>query len=130
MSLTHTWSNTIKNDSGASVLADPSLILTGDAEVNFAVDVLAGTTTQIVQPVTVAAIVSGFISSDQAVTVKTNSNTTPVQTFSLAAKVALSWNNTLPASSTNPFTTNITQFFVTNAGATTAKVRGGFLLQE
>ena len=136
MSVKHTWTTSIKNDSGAAVVTDPPLVLTANAEHNFDVTVAPSTTVEVDMPVTVADIISAFLTTDKAVTVKTNSNSTPVQTFTLQDKAAgnvnsVSWNNQMPATSTNPFTSNITKFYITNASSTaTATVRGGFLLQE
>ncbi|SRR6266481_6444896 len=136
MSVKQTWTTSIKNDSGATVVTDPSVIISGPAEGNFSVTVPPLTTVEVDDcPVTVADIASGFITTDKAVTVKTNSNSTPIQTFSLQTQGVgnintVSYNNTMPVTVTNPFTTNITKWFVTNASSTlTANVRGGFIFK-
>jgi hypothetical protein len=127
--LKHTWSNTIKNDSGSNVLADPPLVIIGDAETNFSVQTAPGTTDEIDATVPVAKILSGFVSSDQPVTVYTNDNTgSSGQVIPLPGGRSLSWNNT--QTGPNPFTPTITKFFVTNLGTKVANVRAGFLLQE
>ena len=51
----------------------------------------------------------------------------PAQTFSLAAKKGLGWDNT-DTVHTCPLTTDITKLFFTNAGASDVTVVGGFLL--
>lgn len=136
MSVKHTYTTSIKNDSGAAVVTDNPVVIAGNAEHNFSITVPPLTTVEVDMPVTVADILSGFLTTDKAVTIKTNSVTTPIQTFTLQDKgvgltSSLAWNNQMPATATNPFTTNITKFFVTNASSTaTAQVRGGFILNE
>ena len=127
--LKHTWNTSIKNDSGSSVMADPPLVIVGDAEVNFSTIVAAGETAEIDAPVTVANIQSGFLTSTKDVTIKTNAvDAAGGQTLVVPAGKSVAWNNT--QSTANPFTPNITKFFIHNAGAVAATVRGGFLLVE
>lgn len=127
--LKHTWKLIVTNGYGSPLVADPPLELTGDAEVNFGVVVPAGETAEIDAPVVVADIVSAFIKSNQPVTVYTNaSDGAGGQIISVAAGRAISWNNQM--ASANPFTPNITKFFVTNSGTSPATVYAGFLLQE
>lgn len=129
--LKHTWQTSIKNDSGAAVMADAPLIIQGNAEVNGSEVVTAGASNvEIDCTVTVAKIVSGFISSTQDVTVHTNATDgTGGQTIALTANKALAWNNASPGMGACPFTPNITKFYVNNAGSKDATVRFGFLLQ-
>lgn len=122
----HTWNKTVKNDTGASVLAE-STIFTASAEENFKEVAAAGTTLEIDLAVDVSQIVSFFVASTQAVTLHTNTTPTGAQDFSLAANVALDWNNA-DVVNANPLTTNITKFYFVNAGAVDATVVGGFLL--
>ena len=129
--LKHTWSTSVKNDSGAAVLADPPTVIIGDREANFAVSVNPGQTVEVDADITVLKIVSGFVSSDQAVTVNTNAaDGSTGQSIALAAAKAFSWNNATPGMGSNPFTPNITKFYCINAGAKIANVRGGFLIQD
>jgi len=127
--LKHTWNTSIKNDSGSPVVTDAPLTITGDAETNWAVQVPAGETAEVDAPITVADIKSAFISSNVAVDVKTNAvDASGGQTINVAAGRAVAWNNQM--TTVNPFTPNITKFFIHNGGTTLASVRGGFLLQE
>src|SRR5882724_800854 len=113
--LKHTWSTSIKNDSGSPVVADPPLIVQGDAESNFSVVVDPAQTVEIDLVVPVVKIQSGFITSNQAVEVFTNAaDATGGQHISLAANKAVAWNNQM--STVNPFTPTITKFFITNNG--------------
>jgi hypothetical protein len=86
-----------------------------------------GTTTGFAIPITVAFanIQSMLIYSSVAVTVKTNSTGTPVQTFNLTAGQSIIWG--VGAFTTNPITANITQIFVDNNTANPATVKIRFL---
>jgi hypothetical protein len=127
--LKHTWSTSIKNDSGTAVLADPPLVIVGDAESNFSTIVAAGETAEVDIPITVANIQSGFITATKDVTVKTNAaDASGGQTIVVPAGKSVAWNNT--QTTVNPFTPNITKFFIHNAGSLASTVRGGFLLVE
>ena len=122
----HTWTTTVKNDAGANVLSDVTVI-TAVAEENFKDIATAGGTLEVDLVIDVSQIASFFIESTQAVTFDTNSTPGGAQTFSLAAGVALNWRNTDQVNA-NPLTTDITKLFFTNAGAVDATVVGGFLL--
>ena len=127
MAIKHTILTTIKNDAGASVIADTE-ILTADAESNFSVSAAgsnAVTTVDLV--VTVADIQSFFVESSQAVDLKTYSGVTLKQTIPLAAKKAFAWNAN-DTVNVNPLTDDFDSLTITNAGTTTATVVGGFLL--
>jgi hypothetical protein len=130
MPLKHTWSTSIKNDAGASVTTDAPLILTGESETNFYVDVAPTSVVIVEVAVDVSNIVSGFLSSDKDLTVFTNDATGATgQVITLTANKAFAWNNTMTF--TNPFTVDITAFYCDNdPGATLAKVRGGFLTNQ
>lgn len=129
----HTWTSSIKNDSGSAVVADPPLVLTGNDESNIAAQVAAGETLHIANlDIQKANIVSMFLTCDQQVTVATNESTPsspPLgNTFTVPAKKSISWNNTQVVA--NPITKNITDIYVTNSGATVANFRAGFLLNN
>jgi len=127
MAIKHTILTTIKNDAGASVIADTE-ILTADAEENFSISAPgsnAVTTVDLV--VTVTDIQSFFVESSQAVDLKTYSGVTLKQTVPLAAKKAFAWNAN-DTVNVNPLTDDFDSITITNAGTTTATVVGGFLL--
>jgi hypothetical protein len=127
--LKHTWKTIVTNGYGSSLIADPPLDLAGDAETNFGVVVAPGQTAEIDAPVIVANIVSAFIKSNQAVEVFTNAaDGSGGQHISVPAGRSVSWNNQMGIA--NPFTPNITKFYVTNNGTAPATVYAGFLLQE
>lgn len=127
--LTHTWTLGVKNDSSSSVVADQYVIL-GSREENIKDQVAAGATGEFDLTLTTAQIVSFYIESDVAVTLKINSATSPDQTITLAAKTALAWNNGAFANvGANPLTpASITKLFFVNAGSVVANVKAGFLL--
>jgi hypothetical protein len=123
----HTWSTSVKNDTGASVVSDID-ILTATAEENFNITVAGGNTTgTVVLTIDVDQIVSFFVESSVAVSMKTYDGITLKQTIPLAAKKALGWNAN-DTVNTNPLTDALTSITFTNAGTTTATVVGGFLL--
>jgi hypothetical protein len=66
-----------------------------------------------------------IISSDRAVTLKTNSSGSPAQTFTIEAGIPLFWFENAPWS--NPFTTNVTAFYFTNASGAQANIAIRFL---
>ena len=75
--------------------------------------------------VDVSQLISFLIYSSQNVTVKTNSSSSPAQTFTLVAGIGLTWNNANGQS--NPLTTDITDLYVTNLGSVAAVMQFSFL---
>lgn len=65
-----------------------------------------------------ATIQALLISSSQAVTMKTNSDTSPAQTIPLTAGQQINWG--VGFSTPNPITANVTAVYVDNAGTTPA----------
>jgi hypothetical protein len=64
----------------------------------------------------VADVVALYIVSDQNVTLKTNSTGSPANTIALKAGIPLVWVAAAPYQA-NPFTTDVTAFFITNTAA-------------
>lgn len=125
MSLKHTYSLSVKNDSGSAVVA-ATYLYTASSEENFNDTAPFGDTLEIDLPVDVSTIVSFYVVSNKAVTLKTNNNITPDQTFVLVANEPLWWNT--DQTGLNPLTTDITTLFFVNGGLADATVKGGFLL--
>jgi len=123
---THTWTRSVK-DSGGTALSTDSETVTGNEDNRLKDVATAGQTKHIsVGSITKANITSFLIESDQNVTLKINSSTTPDQTISLTAKRAYAWKNTDP--SANPLSpSTITDLYFVNAGATDANVTASFL---
>ncbi|HLZ08963.1 MAG TPA: hypothetical protein VKT80_10275, partial [Chloroflexota bacterium] len=76
MTISHTYNHTIKNDQGAAVVAD-TLVITGDSEHNISEAVSNGAVAEVDAAISVAKILSFFIESDQAITLKLNSTGSP-----------------------------------------------------
>lgn len=122
----HTYSLSVRNDSGGTVVASTTTY-EDDSESNFAETATAGDTLEIDLPVDVSKIVSFYVYSDKALTLNTNSNLSPDQTFALEAKKPLWWNT--DANGANPLTIDVTKLYFDNTlGALDASVKGGFLL--
>lgn len=68
-----------------------------------------------------AAIQSIVIYSSQAVTLKTNSDSTPAQTINLAAGQQINWGHDFTAP--NPITADVTGIYIDNAGTNPATVK-------
>lgn len=94
-------------DSG-SILSDPTIPAnTNNVEVGIAF--------------TIAALKSIRIDTDVTVTLETNDGTTPDDTFTITAGTPFFWMTGTGIA--NPFDTNVTKFFFSNATNTNASVR-------
>jgi hypothetical protein len=126
MALTMTFTTSIKSADGGTVVSEAAAF-SADAVESVNNQVAAGQVLEEDLTVDVSQIKSFYISSDQDVTLKTNSTGAPAQTFALKAKKAMWWNtDRLEA---NPLTTDITKLFFDNtAGTIAANVKAGFLL--
>lgn len=62
-----------------------------------------------------ADVASILITTDTAITIETNSGSSPSQTFAFPANGQLEWTNLSPL--TNPVTANVTALYITNAAA-------------
>lgn len=81
----------------------------------------ASTTNQLVAAAfTVANIQGVFLVANQNLTIKTNSSGSPAQTINLIAGLPLYWEASAGYFS-NPFTTNVTAFYITCTAATLLK---------
>jgi|SRR6516162_6867975 hypothetical protein len=99
----------------------------GQTEKGFDGTITAGATNSpITLSWTITAMQSFMMWSSQALTVKTNSSSSPAQTFSLAANQEVVW-GTLQGT-TNPITLDVTQLFVTNAGSVDSQFKVRVLL--
>lgn len=79
---------------------------------------------------TLANVKSLVLYSDQPVTIKTNSTSSPQDTITLAAKQQKIFTADGLAGGANPFAGNLTKFFITNAGASDANVKFRALLHQ
>ena len=95
---------------------------TGTAEVGFDGTVPATTDNVEVDIAWLHANVhSLLLYSSQALTIKTNNSTTPIQTIALAAGQAIVWGNDHPEA--NPVTADVTKLFLSNDTANIATVK-------
>jgi hypothetical protein len=127
MAFTHTPGYVYKTDVGQ--VANVSKAYVGNEENDFDGTVAASTTNQTeTLVVTVANIQSLLLLSDQALTIKTNSATSPQDTITLKANVPIIWNT--DSWDAKPFSGNVTNLFLTNGGSTLANVKIRILTQQ
>jgi hypothetical protein len=117
---THKVGITYTNDAGSiSNTTDTYLV---DGEVNLDEVVAAGQVNKEYDiSITQANIKSMVLIASQALTLKTNSTSSPQETIALAANKQLVW--TIDHIEAKPFAGNITKFYVTNAGGTDATLK-------
>lgn len=123
MSVTNTITDTItiSYSGNGKAVSVPVGSYTGSEAIAIETVIPASSTNHhiVVPTVLYASIQAACISSDQAVTVKVNSSTTPTETFALTTKAGVVYASDWPSAS--PFAHDITDLYVTNAGATDAK---------
>ncbi len=130
MAVTWTISTIAKVPGLASLPTDAAVLITGDNENVFDIDVAAGVTKELdfgsVDKTKIVAYV--FHSSAAAVTLNTNDvAASGGNSFALTAAKAIEWDNTQVVAS--QITQNVTKLFIINTGAKTTTFRGGFLSQ-
>jgi len=118
MSYTLSFRTVISGNIAKPVDKTVSVTADGLDERDLAVPV--GTDQQVLIAFTVASVKGLVISSDQNMTLETNSGTSPAQTFTLTAGQPLVWYT--GCGYTNPFTVDVTAFYFTNGTAVTANV--------
>lgn len=130
--ITHTVIVQYKNSSGTIV---STWTVTDGVEVEID-ETIPGETEdmQIDIAVTAANIKAMSLYSDKAITIKTNDDETPDDTFELAAKKQLFWFSDLDAATglnaSVPVTTDLTALYVTNEGSSSANFKARFLLDQ
>jgi hypothetical protein len=128
MPLVYTWSTTIKVPGLPSLPAETPVQVQGDFSAEYEFDVAAGTVGNVTfSSIDKTKLVGVVIESTLAGTLTTNAaDGTGGNTFTLAAKKSVNWNNTMI--NTNPITQNVTAIYFDNtAGITAATVRVAFL---
>lgn len=118
--ITHTFSRGWSNSGSIS----KSTQVQAEAENNIDAGVPAATANELVAFVLDVSQLKGiYMVSDRAVTVKTNSSGSPVNTFTLAANIPFMWVQGDPAIRDTAgvvFTTDVTALYMTNADADNA----------
>ena len=118
MSITHAI--TIQWEQGNNSLTSRKEFI-GEAEKNVSVSVADSSTDfQIELALDVSELKSFILDSDQDITVETNSGSAPDDTFTVKADNPLVWNTDSPAA--NPFSADVTDFYITNSSGSAATV--------
>jgi hypothetical protein len=126
MSFTHTTQVLYKTTTDGVVITQNQQI-DGGAEQGIDKLIAAGASNvHVAMSVTVASIISLLIYATAAVTIKTNSSSSPAQTLTVAAGQLITWNSSDGLS--NPLTTNITDFYFSNSGGSDSIVKLRFLV--
>lgn len=111
-----------RNLSVGGVLLRSSETVSADGATSFDGTVPASTTDHAINlDIDVSEIKGLFILSDQDLILQTNNGTTPADTITLEAGVALIWSPDDPL--TNPLGTDVTVIYATNAGGTDANLQ-------
>ena len=117
---THTITTNYTDDAGL-VVTQPNKY-TGQTEAAYDGSIAASTTDFLIDlawPLT--GMQALLIWSDTNLTLKTNSNTTPVQTIAVTANIPIKWGAN--EGNVNPITAAVTSLYVTNATANPAKFK-------
>jgi hypothetical protein len=121
MGVTHNLTRTVKTNSEAIITGQWSEV--ANSEVNVDVTIAASQTNS---PVTCAFVLANvkslFILSSQAVTLKTNSTSSPGNTISLKAGIPLEWTNSAGYYSI-PFAADVTILYITTTIATRLQIK-------
>jgi|SRR5579871_1163089 len=121
VTISHTATRTYKNQGGTARTLQETI--SGVSEANHAVTVAASTTNQATGwTYTQANLKSLSITSDQAITIKTNSTGSPQDTIAIAAGQVLIWTLATDLIARCPFSNDVTNVYITNAGGTAANV--------
>ena len=106
-----------------------TLDITGEVAQTFDLSITDATTDELVAiAFAVAKLKSIIIKSDQDITVETNDGATPIDTINVKKAMAFQWIE--GEERANPFGTDVTAFFITNASGFTAKVEIEVLYDE
>lgn len=124
---THKLGKSYTTDAGT--ISSLTQTFQAQGEVRFDGVIEAGTTNREVDVAFVKSkMVSVMLYSDQAVTVKTNSSSSPQETITLAAKQMVEWATTGHHEAC-PFADDVTKFFVTNSGQNAANFKIAVLVE-
>jgi hypothetical protein len=116
--ITHTVTTTVRS-TGAGGVVTATATATGNTELYISVGPIPAGTTDLLVPLgfTAANLLSAVLSADGSLTVKTNSATTPGNTFAIGPGTPLVWSGAT-VGATNPFTTtSVTGLYVSTSTA-------------
>jgi hypothetical protein len=126
---THSIGVVYKNDEGA--ITSTTHTYTNDTEQGVDALVPAGATNKEWDiAITVANMKSMVLYSDQNVTLKTNSTSSPQDTINLVAGKEIIYTSDGAAGGAIPFAGNVTKFYITNGGLKDANFKYRGLLQQ
>ncbi len=120
----HTWTISVKSDAGVGPSTPLPIYFVSESNVGGAAAGENGLQVGLLDveevdalSIDVSALVSFFMKCDYDVEVRTNSWVSPSQTFNIAAKQGMAWNDqNFPINTTNPLTVDITKLYVRNKG--------------
>jgi hypothetical protein len=126
---THQITAGYKNDSGS--ITSVTATYQDDTEIGEDMLVTGGSTNKEYDVAfTIANVKTCVLYSDKAVTIKTNSISSPQETITLAAGQQKLYTSDGLAGGTVPFSGNVTKFYISNAGTTDANVKFRALLHQ
>lgn len=96
-------------------------VVEADSELNLDIPASHDGTTHAVAAIDVSQLKSLYISTDQDITIKTNSSGSPDDTISLKANIPLMWSE--DCGFTCPLSTDVTGLYFVNASSTNANVQ-------
>ena len=115
MAVTHTVLRQYADSSSNRIQLSETV--TGGTEKNLDMSIAVGTDTLVAFTLDRSILKSLCLSSDVALTVKTNSSGAPTDTIALAAGQTLVWTLATDLLAKCPITANITALYITNAAA-------------
>jgi hypothetical protein len=121
--LEHRVSTSVRTNAGT--VSSASYTLTGDHEYNYEVeDLAAGTDVQVDMTADVSTIVSLCIEATTAMTLETNSSSSPANTIALVANKPVVWNTQIQSTlgTACPLSVDVTNLYVTNAAVGDLKI--------
>lgn len=112
---------TVAVSGGSTTGVSKSVELTGNVEKEFSVSLNAGQADKLVDVSFTAANLKSFYAlATTNVTLETNNATTPADTLNLKANVPYFWHASESQDRSNPFSANVTAFYLTNGDASNA----------
>lgn len=120
MAKQHTYTHAVSVLGGSGLTG--SKIYTADGSQSHSVAIPDSTTDDLMNiAIDFSQLVGVFLLSDQDITIETNNGTTPDDTISLKANVPLIWN--ADAYFSNPFTVDVTAFYLSNSSGSAATLQ-------
>jgi hypothetical protein len=116
MAITYTVTKGLRTNNGSFGTNTNSYSVEGEHVIEVPIPA-ASTNLLIAFTLDVSTVIALGISASKALTIKTNSSSAPDDTITLADSESIIYGNDEPDAVANPFTTDVTALYVTNAGA-------------